>query len=98
MTYHAKVIAGGKIVIPAELRRELGIKDGDSVVIERDERGQLVLKSYAQVVKEVQANFRAMIGPYEGSMVDELIADRRREAEEEDRRTREWLETYHKTK
>lgn len=98
MTYHAKVIAGGKIVIPAELRRELGIKDGDSVVIERDDRGQLVLKSYAQVVKEVQANFRAMIGPYEGSMVDELIADRRREAEEEDRRTREWLETYHKTK
>lgn len=98
MTYHAKVIAGGKIVIPAELRRELGIKDGDSVVIERDDRGQLVLKSYAQVVKEVQANFRAMIGPYQGSMVDELIADRRREAEEEDRRTREWLETYHKTK
>lgn len=98
MTYHAKVIAGGKIVIPAELRRELGIKDGDSVVIERDDRGQLVLKSYAQVVKEVQANFRAMIGPYEGSIVDELIADRRREAEEEDRRTREWLETHHKTK
>lgn len=53
MTYHAKVIAGGKIVIPAELRRELGIKDGNSVVIERDDRGQLVLKSYAQVVKEV---------------------------------------------
>lgn len=36
MTYHAKVIAGGKIVIPAALRRELGIMDGDSVVLERD--------------------------------------------------------------
>ncbi|MEE2916191.1 AbrB/MazE/SpoVT family DNA-binding domain-containing protein [Sphingomonas ginsenosidimutans] len=36
MTYHAKVIAGGKIVIPAALRRELGIRDGDSVVLERD--------------------------------------------------------------
>lgn len=39
MTYHAKVIAGGKIVIPADLRRELGIKDGDLVVLERDEAG-----------------------------------------------------------
>ncbi len=39
MTYHAKVIAGGKVVIPADLRRELGIKDGDSVVIERDAGG-----------------------------------------------------------
>ncbi len=34
MTYHAKVITGGKIVIPADLRRELGIKDGDSIVLE----------------------------------------------------------------
>ena len=39
MTYHAKVIAGGKIVIPADLRRELGIKDGDSVVLEREDGG-----------------------------------------------------------
>jgi AbrB family looped-hinge helix DNA binding protein len=39
MTYHAKVIAGGKVVIPAEIRRELGIKDGDSVVIERNAGG-----------------------------------------------------------
>lgn len=86
MTYHAKVIAGGKIVIPAELRRELGIKDGDSVVIERDDRGQLVLKSYAQVVKEVQAAFRAMRKPgvdYRG-VIDELIAERRAEADADD--------------
>lgn len=36
MTYHATVIAGGKIVIPADLRREFGIKDGDTVAIESD--------------------------------------------------------------
>ncbi len=39
MTYHAKVIAGGKVVIPADIRRELGIKDGDSLVIDRDAKG-----------------------------------------------------------
>jgi AbrB family looped-hinge helix DNA binding protein len=33
------VIAGGKIVIPADLRRELGIRDGDSVVLERTGEG-----------------------------------------------------------
>ena len=89
MTYQAKVIAGGKIVIPAELRREFGIKDGDSLVIERDPGGGLVMKTYEQVVREVQAEFRAMVGAYEGSLVDELIADRRREAALEDEREEE---------
>lgn len=85
MTYNVKVIAGGKIVIPAELRREFGIKDGDSLVIERDEHGSMVLKTYEQVVKEVQAQFRALLPKdYTGSMVDELIADRRAEAALED--------------
>lgn len=36
MTYSAKNIAGGKIVIPAELRRELGVNAGDTVLIERE--------------------------------------------------------------
>lgn len=95
MSYHAKMIAGGKIVVPAEVRRELGVKDGDSIVIERDERGQFILKTYAQVVKEVQAAFKSMIGPYEGSMIDALVAEREREAAEEERRTQEWLDRYH---
>lgn len=90
MTYNAKVIAGGKIVIPAELRREFGIKDGDSLVIERDAAGNMVLKTYAQVVKEVQEVFREMVGSYEGSMVDELIAERRAEADQEDAEFEEW--------
>jgi AbrB family transcriptional regulator (stage V sporulation protein T) len=62
MTYYAKVISGGKIVLPAELRRELGIKDGDSLVIDRDESGGLVVKTYVQVIKEAQRKFRAMAG------------------------------------
>jgi AbrB family looped-hinge helix DNA binding protein len=90
MTYHAKVIAGGKIVIPAELRRELGISDGDTLVIERDGHGTLTVKTYTQVVREVQQTFKAMVGSYEGSMVDELIADRRREAALEDETLARW--------
>lgn len=35
--------------------------------------------------------FKAHAGPYEGSIVDELIADRRREAVQEEAETEEWL-------
>ena len=78
MTYHAKLIKGGKIVIPAELRREFGFKDGDTLVFER-EGGRLVLKTYAQVVRDVQAEFKAMVPAGNRSMVDELLAERRAE-------------------
>jgi AbrB family transcriptional regulator, stage V sporulation protein T len=84
MSYQAKMIKGGKIVIPAELRRELGFKDGDRLVIERD-GNSAVLKTYEQVVREVQAEVKKLIGPYKGSIVDELIAERRAEAAAEDR-------------
>ena len=91
MTYHAKVIAGGKIVIPADLRRELGIKEGDSLVVERDTEGGLTIKTYAQVVREVQRDFAAMSKPYSGSVVDDLLAERRAEAAREEAEHEEWL-------
>ena len=82
MSYHAKLIKGGKIVIPAELRREFGLKDGDTLVFER-EGNALVIKTYEQVVREVQATFKAMKPDPNRSMVDELIAERRAEAARE---------------
>jgi AbrB family transcriptional regulator, stage V sporulation protein T len=85
MTYHAKLIKGGKVVIPADLRRELGFEDGDKLVFERDGNG-LVLKSFKQVMKEVQASVRAAVGPYEGSIVDEFLAEKYAETAAEDAR------------
>lgn len=90
MSYHAKVSEGGKIVLPAEVRRELGLKPGDTLVIDRED-GKLVLKSYGQIVREVQQRFREAIGPYEGSVVDSLIADRRVEAVREGEEMKQWL-------
>jgi AbrB family transcriptional regulator, stage V sporulation protein T len=91
MTYSAKIIAGGKIVIPAELRRELGLNTGDTLMIERED-GKLVLKSYLQVVREVQAQVRERAVPYEGSVVDALIAERRQEAAREEAEDGTWRE------
>lgn len=83
MTYSAKLIKGGKIVIPADLRRELGFAEGDRLVFER-EGETLVIKSYRQVVREVQEVFRPF-RPADGtSIVDDLIAERRLEAKRDE--------------
>jgi AbrB family transcriptional regulator, stage V sporulation protein T len=80
MSYHAKVIKGGKIVIPAELRREFGFKDGDTLVLEREGNG-LVIKTYEQVIREVQAKVKRLIKtPF---TVDDYLAEKYREAETE---------------
>lgn len=85
MTCHAKVIAGGKVVIPADIRRELGIKDGDSLIVDRDSTGAVVLRTREQVVQDVRQTFRSMrhdIVPH-GSAVAELLQDRATEARRE---------------
>ena len=92
MTYQAKVIAGGKVVIPADFRREFGIKDGDTIIFDRGPDGGMALKTYAQVVREVQAEVRRLSRPDDGgSIVDELLADRRDEARREKEKYDRWL-------
>ena len=75
---HAKLGEDGRLIIPAPLRRELGLHAGDTIVIESD-GDSLLLRSYERVLKEVQASF----APYRvpgGSAADELLAERRVEA------------------
>ena len=80
MSYHAKLIKGGKIVIPAELRREFGFKDGDTLVFERD-GGRLVVKTYAEVIREVQVKAKQLIKkPF---TVDAYLAEKYAEAARE---------------
>lgn len=79
MTYHAKVIAGGEIVIPADLRRELGIKDGDTLVIERMSQGGAAVRTFEQVVRDAQHKTRAIFGPT--YTVDQFIAESRADGE-----------------
>ena len=97
MTYHAKVIAGGKIVIPAQLRRDLGISEGDTLVLEPEGEGRVVLKTYRQVVREVQEQFRGLV-PEGVSMVDALIAERSRDAALEEEESRQFRERSGKSR
>lgn len=80
MSYNAKLVKGGKIVIPAELRRELNLTDGDTLVVERD-GDSIVIKPGRQVLREIQAEMKRLIKkPF---TVDDFIAERRGEAERE---------------
>jgi AbrB family transcriptional regulator, stage V sporulation protein T len=80
MSYHSKISSTGKIALPAALRRELDLKPGDSIVIERED-GKFVLKTYFQVLREIQDNVRKHLKtPF---TVDEFIAEKRAEAARE---------------
>jgi AbrB family looped-hinge helix DNA binding protein len=76
-----KIIDGGKLIIPAAFRRKLGIDTGDTVVIELGEDG-LHVRSLSSAVRRAQDIVREFV-PDDVSLADELIAERRIEAEHE---------------
>jgi AbrB family transcriptional regulator, stage V sporulation protein T len=80
--YTAKVDSAGRVLIPAELRHQLGIRPGGTLSMIPGTSGRLVLEPRASVVKEAQEYFRSL-GPTHEVWSDELIAERRREARRE---------------
>ena len=75
-----QVGAQGRLVIPAALRKALGLKSGDRLIA-RQEGEALVLERREAIGKRLQDRFRHI--PKEVSLVDELIAERRAEAAKE---------------
>ncbi len=76
-----KVVEGGKLVIPAAFRREMGITPGDTVIVEMDE-GELRVRSLSSAIRRVQERMREL-NPEGRLLSEELIADRRAEADRE---------------
>jgi AbrB family looped-hinge helix DNA binding protein len=70
----------GRIVVPAELRRELGLEEGSELAIRSDGR-RLILEPRAEVLRRLRRRFAA-VGDV--SLVDELGAAREDEARRED--------------
>ncbi len=80
---HAKLrlSSNGRIVIPAEIRQELGLRAGENVYLDVDD-GALRVESYAARLRRVQNELAQYVKP--GSLLsDELIAERREEARRE---------------
>lgn len=73
---------GGRIVIPAEIRKRLGLKSGERFNVEVDADDSLRITSRTQALRRAQQLFRQQV-PEGTPVVDEFIAERRKEAENE---------------
>lgn len=68
----------GRVVIPVDIRRRLGIDEGSELVAMLEQDGVLLLSREA-----VKRRLRGMFAGVKVSMADELIRDRRAAAVEE---------------
>lgn len=78
MPHVTKISAGGRVVIPAEYRKALGLKTGDQLLADLED-GEVRLVTKARARKRAQELVCRLI-PKERSLVDELLAERRIEA------------------
>ena len=76
---YVKIGEDGRVVIPSSLRKELGIRPGDTLVIESD-GDSLLVRGYERMLAEVQAGF-ADVDPQGVLVSEELLRDRRAEAD-----------------
>ncbi len=76
------VSESGRLSLPADFRKAVGLGRGGSVVIELD-GGEIRIRTVPEVVARAQALTRALLSDKPAGTVDAFLADRRREAEEE---------------
>ncbi len=76
-----KVCEGGRIIIPAEFRKALGVHTGDTLMLSL-QGNELHLFTFAEAARQAQETFRKYV-PEGRSIVDEFIAERHAEAARE---------------
>ena len=77
-----KLGPGSRIVIPAEVRAAMELKEGDTLIGSFDGE-TLTLTAFHRLVREIQKEMTALV-PRNVSVVDEFIAEKRAEAARED--------------
>ena len=70
----------GRLVIPAVLRRALGLRPGDRLIA-RQEGDRIVLEKREEILSRVKRRFGVV--PAQVDLAEELIAERRAEAKRE---------------
>jgi antitoxin PrlF len=76
-----RITQGGRVVIPAEFRRALGLEEGDEVIL-RLVDSELRITGRSEAIRKAQAVVRKHVRRGK-SLVQELIRERRREAARE---------------
>lgn len=77
--YRLKMPTSGRIVIPIELRRDAGIHPHDELIAYQD--GASIRIVSADAALQSFQDYCRGLAPADQSLADELVADRRREAD-----------------
>jgi AbrB family looped-hinge helix DNA binding protein len=78
----AKVTPSGRISLPAEFRRALGLQQGGDVVVTLDGHA-ITIRTIDDVVGRAQALTRKLLGDGREATVEGFLEQRRRDAERE---------------
>lgn len=81
-TYAARLEKSGRILIPATVRRTLGLAEGSMVVMKVESSGTIGIVSRSQALAKARQELRNFVPPGR-DLVEELIQDRKQEAEAE---------------
>lgn len=82
MGIHVRVTPSGRVSIPADMRRALGLAKGGTVIFEQGEFG-LTISTPEQRVEQAQAMVREIMKGKPRFTVDDFIAVKRAEAARE---------------
>lgn len=77
-----RISESGRLSIPAEFRKAVGLDRGGDVVIELAGR-EIRIRTIEEVIAQVQAIARRLTAGKPNASVDAFLAERRREAERE---------------
>jgi AbrB family looped-hinge helix DNA binding protein len=74
-----RVTESGRVSLPAEIRKAVGLDHGGDVVFELDGK-EIRIRTVDEVVDQAQALTRHLLKSRSGASVDDFLAERRREA------------------
>ena len=82
-TNTARLEKSGRILIPAAVRRQLGLSEGSQVLVRVEDSGTFQVTSRSQALAKVRQEIRKYI-PAGQDLAEKLIRDRRAEVEREE--------------
>lgn len=74
LAIEVKVGESGRLVIPSELRRQMGLSSGDRLVAQLDDEGRLIFEKAEMIKQRLKQQFAHLKGK---GVIDDLIAERR---------------------
>ena len=80
--WHTTVDSSGRVLVPIELRQQLGVMKGSALVWVKSPENGVQLKTFEQSLAAIQ-DYYMNLSPPDEIWSDELIAVRKREAEHE---------------